>query len=158
MNGYVTSFFFAVVCLAQGQAPVKKPDDDLAKLQGTWKVISCENNGRINTNTANLRYVYDKEIVTETSEGHLATRCSFKLDSSKKPKTIELTILENSLIASSKGSKIPVIYEWEGERLKVCYPPLNPLFPTQFPKDFTTKGDNGRTVLILEKVKPEPAR
>jgi uncharacterized protein (TIGR03067 family) len=158
MNGYVASFFFTAACLAPGQAPVEKPDDDLAKLQGTWKVISCENNGRINTNTGNLGYAYDKGIVTETSEGQLASRCSFKLDSSKKPKTMELTILENSLIASAKGTKIPVIYEWEGVRLKVCYPPLNPLFPTQFPKDFTTKGNNGRTVLILEKVMPEPAR
>jgi uncharacterized protein (TIGR03067 family) len=134
------------------QVPAEdKAKNDHDRLQGTWKLIYEEVEGKGGKPTNDIRLKFDKAIETEWSAGELATQCSFKIDSTKKPKTLDLTILENRLIPESKGTKIYCIYEFDKNRLKVCYPTMN---LRRRPKEFATKEGNEAVLHIYEKIKP----
>ena len=87
---------------------------DAEKIQGTWKVVSAEDNGRKAPDEAikNLKLVITKDRITYKF-GDKTTKWSYKLDSTKKPKWIDLT----------EGGRTTLgIYELEGDNLKICFP------------------------------------
>lgn len=70
----------------------------------------------------------------------------FKLDSTKKPK--EIDILDES---GKKNEKTKLgIYEIDGDTYKFCLAPANKPRPT----DFTSKGGTGRSLSVMKRQKP----
>jgi uncharacterized protein (TIGR03067 family) len=64
---------------------------------------------------------------------------TFKLDSSKKPKTIDFT--------DSEGKKLVGIYELEGDSLKFC------IGEKERPKEFKSEAGSDAIVIVLKRTK-----
>ena len=84
--------------------------------------------------TNDIRITFEKNARIEWSAGEWATKSTFKIDPAKRPKTMDVAILENRLIPESKGTTIRMIYEWDKDRLRICYPP--PGFPGWRPAEW----------------------
>lgn len=136
--------------LAVGRIAADGEKDDREKLQGTWKSVYHEVGGKGFKPMNDVRVHIENDRWTEIAAGEWVTKSSFRLDSDKRPKRVESTILENRLIPESKGSKIVAIYEIEGDRLKVRSRGTSIRIPTKFK---TEKGGSG-TLTIYERVKP----
>ncbi len=124
--------------LAQGQ-------DDLVKLQGTWKRVDAEIDGKklpaaeLQTTTLTI----EKNKYTLNMGGQLRTG-TLKLDPSKTPKQIDLS----SDAGPNKGKVLPGIYELDGDIFK--YALSNP--GKERPTDFTAKP--GHSVFVNKRAGP----
>src|SRR5262245_20346907 len=85
---------------------------DLERLEGTWEVVAAQKgNEKLPEEllkTIKITFKGEKlsfEIVGDTKEG------TFKIDSKKNPKEIDLTV---------DGKTAKGVYAFEGDRLKVC--------------------------------------
>lgn len=87
---------------------------EMKQLEGSWKVTGFEHNGnRLNVSEWSLVVKGDKYTLTygnSTEEG------TFKIDPSKKPKTVELV----PSTGESQGKARRGIYELEGKNAKLC--------------------------------------
>jgi uncharacterized protein (TIGR03067 family) len=94
--------------------------EEIAKLQGTWKQIACEQDGLTEaldefglepTST----FVDDTYVVT-LADGTIAIKGTFKLDPTQVPKTIDWT----DTFGADAGKTFLAIYSLEGDRLIFC--------------------------------------
>ena len=165
MSRSILMSFGAVLLLAADPAREDETKKDREILQGTWKNIYSETEGKGFEPTNELTITFEKDCFVERAAGHVACRGFFKLDASRKPKRMDHTITENKLIPESKGMKIYCIYELAGDRVKIRYPPCGCFFSTWRPKDFSTKREStwcpllddiaqGGSLEIYKKVKP----
>ncbi len=127
----VPFFLAALVCvvsapdLARAQKDAPKADDAAAKekdrLRGSWVVVRGVAHGGSTDQPNNLRsmvYItndrdFGDKFVLHLAEGGDKVRhhaYTFKLDSTKSPKSIDLTF----------GHTFPGIYELDGDTLKIC--------------------------------------
>ena len=105
-------------------------DKEVAKFQGTWTFESCETGGKkipidelkgvILTFEGNKHTVKKGDDVIQVG--------TQKLDPSKSPKTIDVTMTEGP----SNGMVMLGIYEFDGDVLKVCFDPQGKKRPTEF--------------------------
>ncbi len=120
-------------------------DDD--KLQGSWKVISIEKNGKKQPEDATkaMKFVIkgDKFVL---KVGDQDNESSFKLDAGKKPKSITLAIK-----TGDKEEVIKGIYQLDGDDLKICAAGEPGV---ERPTEFATKPKSGVGLLILKREKP----
>jgi uncharacterized protein (TIGR03067 family) len=113
--------------------------DDQAKLQGTW---TFEKDGK----TCELKFA--KNDFTITFDRKDAFKGTFKIDASKKPKQMDLTITEGEKF---KGETAQAIYELDGDTLKWCASePGKAMRPTEFP---TKEGDGPTLFLVFKRAK-----
>jgi uncharacterized protein (TIGR03067 family) len=117
-----------------------KPGDDLAALQGNWKPLQCEFQGKTQMSAEEMKQttgVYDKSefflyFVDRTNpqkpDVMLIAHANFALESTSSPKGITFEIAEGS----NKGAKQHGIYEIAGNQLKLCYGPVEKPKPTEF--------------------------
>ena len=148
----MTSLVWACAALMVGQTPADKAKSDLDALQGEWKCVFSEMDGRegfVPTNDVRIRF--EKGTMTTVPAGEECSKLSFTIDPTRNPKRMVSTIIHNRLIPESKGMKIYQIYEIDGDKLKICYPPT--ITPTQFPKSFKTEKGKGGVLDIYERVK-----
>jgi uncharacterized protein (TIGR03067 family) len=116
---------FAALALADDKA-------DKEKIQGEWSLVSREENGQ-NEKVAEgsnehikLKIDGEKFLVTIGENNHDAT---FAVDSSKKPKTIDITLKGGD----QDGTTMKGFYELDGDNLKICIgSPQAPDRPTEF--------------------------
>ena len=120
----------ACVATAGRSEDKKAQETDLQKLQGEWKMISGLADG----------YAVPEEMLRTSSRvckadettvvvgGQLIMKARFTLDSAKKPKTIDYSILEGS----AKGNKLLGIYELNGDTVKFCFAANAADRPTNF--------------------------
>jgi uncharacterized protein (TIGR03067 family) len=112
-------FLFAVVAaiLSATIAPLRAGDTkkDQEGLQGTWQVVELTFNGMSVPEDARkeIKLTFKGERVQIGKRGH-----SFKLDPTKKPKAIDLTLLDEP----NQGKTISAIYELKGDDLTLCIP------------------------------------
>ena len=113
--------------LADEKADLEK---EVRKFQGTWTFESSEAGGK------ELPIGELKGLIL-TFEGHKHTVKkgdeviqvgTQKLDPSKSPKTIDVTLAEGP----NKGTVMLGIYEIDGDTLKVCFDPQGKKRPTEF--------------------------
>ncbi len=138
-----------------------KSDSD--RIQGKWLIVAVEAAGEkvpekeIKDSPGTFTFTGDK--LTQNIPGKMDESSTFKLDTTKKPKTITLTtqMEKRELInGEMKDSKIDVttlgIYELDGDQLKIC---LNmPLLgPKDAPTDFKTSKDKPRMLFVLKRDK-----
>src|SRR3954465_4519637 len=102
----------AYCALVFGQLEAKAADADLAALQGKWVVESFVYNGSpVETMQGATREIKEDKYSLTPTAGE-AINGTIKVDSSKKPKQIDLDV---------NGRTLKGIYEIEGEMLKLCY-------------------------------------
>jgi uncharacterized protein (TIGR03067 family) len=124
-----------------------KPVDDLAALQGSWKPLQCEYEGKPQIRVDKLNQVtgvYDKSGYClyfdgkgkdGKQESFLLAQTIIKLDQTTNPKGIVFEFPDGPL----KGVKRHGIYEIAGNQLKLCYGPIEKPRPTEF----KSTADNG---------------
>jgi uncharacterized protein (TIGR03067 family) len=133
-----------VFLLAAGDADeeVKK---EIARFQGTWRMVSLEVGQNKLTEDAlkdfRLKIEGDKFTATEgTSENH----GTFKVDPTKKPKTIDITMIQGE-----KRQTLLGIYELEGDTYKLC----GDMSGKSRPTEFAIKPGSGYILEVLKREK-----
>jgi uncharacterized protein (TIGR03067 family) len=99
---------------------------DLKELQGTWSVTTIEKGGerppkglqKLKVTFTTERMIMEASAPDEKPEKAFKREFTFKIDSSKTPKSIDLVPLEEP----NKGEVIEGIYQLDGDELKVCIP------------------------------------
>lgn len=135
-------------------APAPLQDKD--KIQGKWKGIGGEENGRQFTEEESVMeeevFIFRGDQVTFKKHGKTVGTGTFVLDPSKEPKAIDITL------DAEKGEKAHAIYSLKDDRLTICvYGKFKPNRSDQRPKVFTTKKEvegHGRLLFILKREKP----
>lgn len=138
---------FAVLVGLLGVSAVQgDPADDLDKLQGTWKVVSLEREGKKKPEdeikTFKVIIKEDKFILREGDKDFEAT---LKLDPAKKPRSLDLLVKDGDKLETIKG-----IYHLEGDDLKICAAG-GP--ESERPRDFATKPRAPVSLVILRRDK-----
>ena len=126
--------------LALADPPAATPASDLDKLQGYWKPLQCEFEGKAQMPAELMKQV---TVVFDKSEYHLYFKDS-KLDKDGKPIILRLALANVALDSATKtitfefadgplkGKKSHGIYELAGNQLKMCYGPAEKPKPTKF--------------------------
>jgi uncharacterized protein (TIGR03067 family) len=126
---------FAVVLLMAADDPAKDED----KLQGEWTMVSMEIRGTKHSEDDVKKYTLtikgDRWTVTNSRSSPVLT---FKIDPSKEPKTLDLTIKVGNQDKVSHG-----IYKLEGDTLTICRTEEN----GERPKEFKTTAESGALVV-----------
>jgi uncharacterized protein (TIGR03067 family) len=126
-----------------------KAKDDRAKLEGTWKIVSWEEDGKAGFEEAARKAVltvtgnrFTLRTPEETTEG------SFKIDSTKKPEQIEVT----SVKGRYRGKTLLGVYELRDHTCKVCFAPPG----KDRPKELSAKKGSGHILLVVKRGKAKP--
>jgi uncharacterized protein (TIGR03067 family) len=124
----------------------KDADEDvLKKLQGTWKFVSQEMEGKAvpKEELANQTITFAGDKWTVRRDGKVIQAGTHKFDPDKKLPQVDAAVTEGE----DKGSTMLGIYELKGNTLKVCFDPKGQERPT----NFTNKA--GRMTAVVERVK-----
>jgi uncharacterized protein (TIGR03067 family) len=140
----------ALILLLGMYVPVLVADpaqDELEKLQGPWKVVSLEKDGKKQSEDAvKTLKITIKEDKFLFKEGDKESEATLKIDPAKKPKTIDLVVKEGDALKTLKG-----IYQLDGDDLTICAAgDPNGERPTKF----ATKPKTHVGLLVLKREKP----
>jgi uncharacterized protein (TIGR03067 family) len=120
-------------------ADAPKADDakkEMEKMKGTWVIASAEENGKPNDDAKGKKLEFTAGKIKLDDNSY-----PFKLDTSSKPKLIDVTV--DKEVAEG-------IYTWDGDKLKICIH-----LPTggvkARPTEFTTKDGSGDVLVVLER-------
>jgi uncharacterized protein (TIGR03067 family) len=110
---------------ASGKPKAGQAADDLHLLQGTWHVVSAEQNGEVlhGQNVTNTIVVVTGTTY-RTIGGNLVDRGTFKIDSAKTPRQMDIKTGEDETLLA--------IYELGAEQMRICYAPEEAGRPTSF--------------------------
>lgn len=131
---------------ALAQTPAERLKREEEKLAGAWRVTGVHVNGMIlpSRQVPDLKLTFKDGQFTARLGKEKPQEGSYKLDPSKKPKTIDL----ERTLGPDKGKKQVGIYELTGHTLRICACEAGNDRPT----DFDTNDKPGYTVLILKRV------
>ena len=121
--------------------------DDVAKLQGSWKLLQYVERG-IGTHKDELEFI---EVVFKGSNFEIKTpggtgkKGTFKLDPAQKPPRIDLF--------GGDKKPAPGVYTFDGASLKICLPSGPNIIKGVRPTDFSSTKENGYTLMVLERKK-----
>jgi uncharacterized protein (TIGR03067 family) len=119
---------------------------ELAKFEGTWRIVSLETEqGKIPEDALKefrLKIEGDKFTAVENSGEVHGT---FKVDPTKKPKTIDITMKEGPM----KDKTMLGIYELDGDTYKLC----GDMQGKNRPTEFTVKPGSGYVLEVLKREK-----
>jgi len=119
--------FAAVSTLADEKADLEK---EVRKFQGTWTIESSVAGG-IEIPAEQLKgflVIYDGDKHTVKMGDNVIQVGTQKIDPSKSPKTIDVTMTEGP----SKGTVLLGIYEIDGDTMKACFDSQGKKRPTEF--------------------------
>jgi uncharacterized protein (TIGR03067 family) len=145
----------AAVAVADDK-PKEKPNKDLEPFQGTWAVVSIEQEGMAipEEHTKGLTLVVKGNERRLEQDGEVKSKATFKVDPGKKPKAIDIEVSDGPLA----GRTILGIYEVKDDTLKVCLA----IEGDDRPDDFSAKEGSGRQLQVFKKQKAKgkdaPAR
>jgi uncharacterized protein (TIGR03067 family) len=132
-----------IMVAADDKDEIKK---ELERFQGTWKFESLEIGGmKMDVGVyKDVRLILEGDKFTH-KEGKEPAHGTFKVDVSKKPKTIDITFTDGP----EKGNTILGIYELDGDTYRVCIDlAKKDVRPTKFESKMGT-------MLVLEVLKRE---
>ena len=120
--------------------------NDLHKIQGTWKIIALEADGKQAPAeiVATLKLTFKGDTLTFTPGEPGFTNYTYKLDPATNPPSFDMTHADGK----NKGNTTNGIYSLEGDNLKICFG------GDQRPKEFTTKAKSGQAMYVLKREKP----
>lgn len=132
---------FGMTTLVMADPPAAAPaSTDLDKMQGYWKPLQCDYEGKAAMPTDLMKQV---TVVFDKSEYHLYFKDS-KTDKDGKPIILRLALANVALDPATKsitfefadgplkGKKSHGIYELAGNQLKLCYGSADKPKPTKF--------------------------
>jgi uncharacterized protein (TIGR03067 family) len=120
-------------------------ENELNKIQGTWKFLSQERDGKARPadEVAKLKITFTGDKWSVRYEDKVVQAGTHTLDSSKKPAQVDAVVTEGE----GKGSTMLGIYELKGDTMKVCFDPKG----KQRPNSFTAKEGQFAGVIQREK-------
>lgn len=139
----------AVEPQAKDDKKADKPKEDKDALQGTWKVVRVEEGGQ-SKEDEDIRMTFSGDEFSIKRGGQIAFKGKFKIDPSKKPKTIDLEITED-IKDEFKGKTGLGIYALEGDTLKLC---ASHPGETERPEEFSAPTGAERLFLTCKREKP----
>ena len=105
-----------IACAVVAVATAQPGADEAKKLDGTWVVESTSRDAELASHWKGSQWVFDKDIVTVKwpmeRKGKLFP---FTVDPAKMPKVMDIAPPKNS-----KQAPWPMIYELDGDSLKLC--------------------------------------
>lgn len=130
---------FACVVVFAGASSANPPPSDLDPLQGYWKPLQVEFEGKTQMTAEQMKQV---TVVIENAEYHLyyvdrsqtppmqrkLALMNITVDASTNPKSMTFEFATGPL----KGQKRHGIYEVAGNQLKMCYGPVEKAKPAAF--------------------------
>jgi uncharacterized protein (TIGR03067 family) len=136
MNRFpLAALFCAVGLIASGGSGTGADDKadvekELKKFQGTWTIESSEYSGQKlpADQLKDFVVIYDGAKHTVKAGDKVIQVGTQKIDPSKSPKTIDVTMTEGP----SKGAVMLGIYEFDGDTLKACFDMEGKKRPTEF--------------------------
>jgi uncharacterized protein (TIGR03067 family) len=142
----ITILTLGLLGRAAAVTPEQRLKREQEKLAGVWRVTGMQVNGTI----LPARQVPDLKLTFK--DGKFTVRLgkekpqegTYKIDPSKKPKTIDII---NGKTDKEKDKDQVGIYELIGNSLRICACPVG----SERPTDFTTNDKPGYTVLILKR-------
>lgn len=141
----------AAICVAT--FAIADEPADLANLQGQWRLIETDHQGKHRFNTdpdfhEHTITIVGKEMTVKFPDGSERKK-TFTIDTINSPKTMDLS----SLDGREKGQAAACIYKLEPERFTICMPYFTDN-PNQRPRDFkTTDTDQVNLTFIYERLK-----
>lgn len=146
------SLALGLVCLLAGGLSARADDakkdqeKELKDLEGTWKVVSREVDGKKTTDEEVKKLSLNigaggKAVLL--SEGMAVAKADLTVYPAKKPKEIDLLIAEGE----NKGKTARGIYELGADKFRVCYAPPGKDRPT----DFSSKPGSGNTLTSFKR-------
>jgi uncharacterized protein (TIGR03067 family) len=139
------TLFVAMIAVFLVTADDKKPDGkkDLDLVKGKWTIVSVIEDGKTNEEESGgtITFAEDKMVLQVRDGEHTGT---FKLDTGKKPKQIDVTPLDGP----EKGKVMEGIYELTKDGLKIC---IADHAGTIRPTAFASKEDSGLVLLTLKR-------
>jgi uncharacterized protein (TIGR03067 family) len=96
--------------------------------------------------------VVEKETLALKEEDRVVFKGSFKLDPSKRPKALDLTLTKTEN-GKNQGSVLLAVYELDKDGLKLC---MTAQGEKDRPGEFVAKKDTKHMVLTFKKAKPLP--
>ena len=107
---------FALVLVGLVPVVAARPDDDKELIKGTWTVVKSDENGKPNEEVLKAKFTFkdgDKLLFKMAEEQ--AQEAIYKLDPTKKPKQIDLTVKQDNESLTALG-----IYEIDGDKMRLC--------------------------------------
>lgn len=120
----------------------------LKKIQGKWKFIASEMNGKPTPEDelAKMTVTFKGDKWAVRSGDKVVQAGTHKFDPTKKPGQVDAVITEGE----GKDGKMLGIYELKGDKMKVCFDPMG----KERPKSF--KAGEGQFSATVERVKKKP--
>lgn len=137
---------FGLLGRASAVTPEERLKREQEKLAGTWRVAGMQVNGTIlpARQVPDLRLTFKDGKFTVRLGKDKPQEGTYKIDPSKKPKTIDIN---NGKTEAEKDKNQVGIYELIGNSLRICACPAS----SERPTDYTTNDKPGYTVLILKR-------
>jgi uncharacterized protein (TIGR03067 family) len=146
MTHYAVTVLVAGLMVAAAPAPKEEPD--AKALQGNWQAVTYEANGAGQKDVADkVVCTCEKGVFTFKYDGKVVWKAKLKLDPSKKPRAIDLTITEGE----NKGKSILGIYQLDKDGLKWCTASAG---DDERPTGFTSKSGSNIALYTFKKVDP----
>jgi uncharacterized protein (TIGR03067 family) len=137
------------VTAASGQEG-DKASKDLKKLQGSWTVVSMEIKGQKlpedKLKEADIKLVVKDGKYAQQVQGEIMEEGTFKLDPSKKPAAIDLSIDSGN----DKGKMQRGIYEIKGDTWRISFAKAG---SKDRPTSFASNEDDDTAVMTLKRDK-----
>jgi uncharacterized protein (TIGR03067 family) len=118
-------------------------DADGKKLKGKWKVVSLAVDGMKQDEVPNHRLTFADGTFVLEIDGQERANGTYRLDAAAKPKVLDLVFTEGI----HAGDTMPGIFEWDGDRLKLCAGAPK----GDRPKDFNSPDGSGHRLMVFEK-------
>src|SRR5262249_21872569 len=133
------------------QPPAKddKPKDDKEAILGTWKVVTQEQQGQ-KEDQQDIRLTFSGDEFSITKSDQVIYKGTFKIDSPKKPKAIDMTITEAAKQRPVDKTGLG-IYARDGDKLKWC---VNEPGEPERPTEFSAPSGTRLTLFTLKREKP----
>jgi uncharacterized protein (TIGR03067 family) len=132
--------------LAVNDPKVDLAKEEITRLQGTWSFVSMEVQGVKTSDKDFKKYtvVLEGDQYTVSAGDKIAAQTTFRLDPTKKPKTIDLIDIKNVRV-------IRGIYSLEADKLTICDRGAE---KGARPTEFATRPDSGLVLVVLKRDKP----
>lgn len=152
MRGKVLCIVAIILCGAASSSPAGGDKDSgaavLKKIQGTWKFIAHEMNGKAATpeELAKMTINFKGNKWTVRDGDKVVQAGTHKFNPTKNRGQVDAVVTEGE----GKGSTMLGIYEMKGNKMAVCFDPKGKERPTSL------KAKEGQMSAAIERVKKNP--